>query len=247
MSCLSCHRPSERGNAVIYILLTVALFAALAYVFMRGGQQGQGNMTSQRARIGAQEILSYAKMIEKRVDSLRTKGCSESQINFANTVWLKANGTAFHDIGSNANAPVDGSCDVFGTALAAQEVREEYTDLFGYAPAGGDEAAGSMLIKAMKFPQVGDANAFDIYLYIPWISDMVCMEMNNILNIPNTATTAPTHSGADTGFIYHGAMSGTSDFIDDSGDLTGKTAFCSRGVTGTGDTINRYFQVLIIR
>lgn len=77
-------RSSERGNAVIFILLAVALFAGLAYTIMRGAKSGQGNLTAGQTKLAAQKILNYAGLVEKTVNKLRTRGCSENDLSFEN-------------------------------------------------------------------------------------------------------------------------------------------------------------------
>ena len=58
------NKNSQAGNAIIYILIAIALFAALAYVFMRGARTGQGNLTMNQAKLGAQEIVAKANAFE---------------------------------------------------------------------------------------------------------------------------------------------------------------------------------------
>lgn len=103
------------GNAVIFILLAVALFGALAYTFMRGAKTGQGNLSAGQAKLKAQELATFLDNVEKGINKLRQRGCSQSDISFAYTGSLS--GDSFLD-GQNqpATAPVDHSCDVFNAA-----------------------------------------------------------------------------------------------------------------------------------
>ncbi len=100
---------SETGSAIILILMAIAMFAALSYVVFRDSRSGISSLTAEQARIAAQEVLSYADGIKKTVQTLRLRGCSDTQINL-----YSANGAA--GVGDNAGAPADDSCDVFSVA-----------------------------------------------------------------------------------------------------------------------------------
>jgi hypothetical protein len=109
------HRSSERGNAVVFILIAIALFAALAYTFMRSGQQGQGNLTAADAKFKAQQLANFLDNVEKGTNKLRQRGCSQSDISFEYPGSMS--GDTFLD-GQNhpTTAPTDHSCDVFNAA-----------------------------------------------------------------------------------------------------------------------------------
>ncbi len=109
---MSPSREHQGGNAVLLILIGVALFAALAYTFMKGSKQGQGNMSTQQAKIVAQNIRSYAMDIEQGINKLVRRGCSQDQLSFAGSVNRTG---AFYN---NTWAPSDKSCHVFDPAGA---------------------------------------------------------------------------------------------------------------------------------
>ena len=104
-------RSSERGNAVIFILLAVALFAGLAYTFMRGAKSGQGNLTAGQAKLAAQDIINYSLTLERGVDKLMQRGCSQDELSFEN-----AQKTGFY--WENSTAPADKSCHIYDAAGA---------------------------------------------------------------------------------------------------------------------------------
>ncbi len=103
-------RQSESGNAVIFILVTIALFAALAYTFMRSGQTGQSNLTAGQAKLAAQEMIDYAQSLERGTQKLLSRRCAETELEYDITVMP--------DCGANADSPSDGSCSLAGTAGA---------------------------------------------------------------------------------------------------------------------------------
>ncbi len=71
-----------------YIFLGVALFGALAFAITRGVRTQTTNaLTTQQSRLAAADILNYAQKIERAVQQVRLKGCSESDISFAHDNW----------------------------------------------------------------------------------------------------------------------------------------------------------------
>lgn len=171
-----CHH-HQSGNAVLLILLGVALFAALAYTFMRGSQQGQGNMSAQQAKIAAQEIRNSALNIDRAINKLVSRGCSQDQLSLSGTT----NRTTTHYI--NTWAPSDGSCNVFGSN------------------GGGVSDASLSTGKGQSSWEFGQNEAFEIkpgqWAYgimalLPNISDQVCQAINN--QTQNGWTNIPTYN-----------------------------------------------------
>ena len=99
------HNPRS-GNVVIFVLIAVMLFAALAYTFMRGSREGTGNLSAQQAKIQSSEMINYAQSVERAIDKLRSKGCSETQLSFDYDIPAT---TGYE----NPNSPGDYSCHIF--------------------------------------------------------------------------------------------------------------------------------------
>lgn len=110
-------RAGERGNAVIFILIAVALFAALAYTFTRSARTGQGNMTAGQAKLKAQELATFMQNVGQGVEKLRQRGCSINDISFAYPGSISGM-SWMDDPGNPITAPADESCHVFRPAGA---------------------------------------------------------------------------------------------------------------------------------
>lgn len=95
---------NESGNIFFYILLAIALFAALSAVVSRGNRGTTSTLTDQQAKLAAQEIIEYGQAVSNAVQKLRLRGCTDTQISFENGV---VSGYI------NPNAPNDNSCHVF--------------------------------------------------------------------------------------------------------------------------------------
>lgn len=75
---------SERGNAFLYILVAVVLFGALIFALSRGEQQNGGlaELDSGRAKVSANEILSYAATAANNITQMESGGLTPDRIDF---------------------------------------------------------------------------------------------------------------------------------------------------------------------
>lgn len=95
---------AERGNALIIILVAIALFAALSYALSKGQRAGVGQVNKEQQALTVSEILDYGQTMRRVIQELRISGCDDTEISFENTT---VSGYA------NTNAPADESCHVF--------------------------------------------------------------------------------------------------------------------------------------
>ena len=238
-------RHTQSGNAFIYVLVAIALFAALAYTFTRSAQQGgSGNISKQEAAIAASEILSYARTIESAVNRVRVKNrCSENEISF------EYNGNQV-----NADAPGTKKCHIFEanggnapwetpqtTWLDSSKSANPLYGSYSYVGAGGVDEVGS--------------SASDLIFFAPVLDRQVCLSLNKSLNIPNPSDDAPVDdNGIQTETAFTGSYvdaPATSATINDSGSstaLAGKNAACIEESTGcNGGSCYNFYYVLLAR
>ena len=74
----------QSGNVIYYVLIAVALLAALSYVVAQSGRGGFSSITKDRAGLIASEILDYSNMIETAMGQLRLRGCGLEEVSFEN-------------------------------------------------------------------------------------------------------------------------------------------------------------------
>lgn len=95
----------ESGNVLVYILLAIVLIAALSYTVSQTGRNGSVSSVSDgQASTMATEILTYANHVKTAAAKLKLRGCTDTQLNFDNSVVAGY---------TNAGAPADQSCDLF--------------------------------------------------------------------------------------------------------------------------------------
>ncbi len=158
---------NQNGNIFIVIMLGIFLFGALMYAFSRGASQGTGNLTKQQAKIAAQEILNYARLVEGAVDRVRRNGCSESEISFDNAVV-----TGY----SNPNSPVDLSCHIF---------EDEGGKVSYISPPSNTTSLDWFFDSGVYVGGIGEETALsgaDLIILLPDISKTICENINSILD-----------------------------------------------------------------
>lgn len=73
----------ERGNATIYILIVVALFAALSFILLRQTNTSESNkISSQRMDILVNQVVSYPYQVKQSVDMMIMSGSETSDLDF---------------------------------------------------------------------------------------------------------------------------------------------------------------------
>jgi hypothetical protein len=235
---------SEEGNVVILILIAVFLFGALAFSFSNNARNGSTNISKQQAKIAAQEILNYARLIEGAVNRVRRNSCSENEITFENALLSGY---------SNTNAPPDKSCHVFdmsgGKLTYSPPNKTHWLD--------SEEAAffgfGDYIINAKNgIKDIGNDGVSDLVLFLSYIKKSVCLEINNSISIQNPSNDPPQ----DIDIITHNKFIG--DFapapiskIDDTltaSSLAGKSSGCVHETIGcSASDCYHFYHALLAR
>jgi len=221
-------KSSENGNAFIFILIAIALFGALAFTFTRGAKQGTGNISKQQAKVAAQEIINYARLLEGAVDRVRRNGCSESQLNFENAVVAGY---------SNTSAPTDGSCDIFETTGGRA--------IWATPPTNSSDDTSYLITGGNTVPNVGNNASPDLVLLLNSVDRNVCIELNNYLGVDNPGDAPPQDSdGIDT-TLFTGSFAATEE-ITTSAVLDDVSVACITDTSPDPDT-DHFYSVLLAR
>ncbi|MEM9470109.1 MAG: hypothetical protein AAF988_08090, partial [Pseudomonadota bacterium] len=189
---------TQSGNVFILILAGIILFAALGFTFTRSVNKGTGNLSKQQAKIAAQEILNYARLVENAVDRVRRNGCSESEISFENNIESGY---------ENTSAPIDNSCHIFndnGGKITYETPPESFSDsnyLTNTHPAGWIATGKPIFFNGTCVNGLGnncvgggatqDMFASELILYYFYIDEEICIALNNILNQENAPDGTP--------------------------------------------------------
>lgn len=240
-------RRHQAGSAFLIIMLAIAMFAALSYAVFRGSRQSMSSLTREQVTLAAQEIIGYGDAVQKAVQTLRLRGCTEEQLSFIFTGGnsFQVDGTEYDY--SNPSATPDDSCEVFspnGGRILPRKLKS------GFIPSTGLPhnwmAPDSFIVTTTRVHGVGTENGSDLVMWVGRLQPEVCMKINDMLGVPNQSNLPPVDMFDCDGDIFHGTYSTCTNPIGDGTPvITGKSAFCS-GYNASGQLYN-YFVVLLAR
>ena len=77
------NRAEERGNALIYVLIAIVLFAALSFTMSRQTDTSEaGTMSEDRAELYASQLISYTSQAKSVVDQMLFTGAEINDLDF---------------------------------------------------------------------------------------------------------------------------------------------------------------------
>lgn len=216
-------RGSEQGNVFFYILIAIALFAALSYAVSRNNSGSTNIFTDEQAKLAAQEIIEYGNTVANAVQKLRLRGCSDTEISFQNNI-----------VGGYINtppSPADNSCHVFETN--GGNINFNLSNDAAYI------FSGSQLIS-----NAGDGAIGDLAIYLRDVPNDVCSRINQSLNITSN-NVIPTDDGTQATTLFTGNNYATGAAPnDDDPIIENHLTAC---VYATAEDENIFYQVLIAR
>lgn len=72
----------QRGNALVYVLIGVALFAALSYTFSRSTSTGSTSLTNEQITLYANQLINQSQQMEQVVQQMLMTGSTIDDIDF---------------------------------------------------------------------------------------------------------------------------------------------------------------------
>jgi len=217
---------SENGNVLWFILIAVALLAALTMILSRSGStvDQSGDVEQQRVKIS--QMLRYAKSLEAGVQNMRLRGVSENDISF----WHDSNGDNTEDNTDtyfNANCTTT-DCHIFDAGGAG---------LTYSTPPTGLSAATDWIFNGTNDVLNIGTTAPDLVLILPQIRTAMCAQINRMLSASYGGTESDVDFTAFTGTFT------ATESIDLAAD---QEAGCI-DYDNTGTTEPFFYQVLIKR
>ncbi len=232
-------RTAERGNAFLFILVGVALFAALSYTVARGFQSGTTHTISERQiTLIASDLMQYAQKVERAVNRVRRRDHSEVDISFAD----------YSASYNNANCAVD-TCRVFypgGGDISVSTLPEGATWVdTGWEFHNGHEIEG-------VGNTCGDETCTELMMTVHFTSEALCEHINEELGVGLVSGSVPSVSD-----ITSSLHTGTFAYVNTVGDIPasatieGKTSACVAETTGcdgaVGSSCYAFYHVLLAR
>ena len=233
----------ESGNVLVYILIGVALLAALSYAVAHSNRGNVQKVGEERAGIVASEIIEYGEIIGNAVIQLRLREVSDTQISFENEEV------------SNYENPncLEDECKVFaldGGGVAYSAPKEDWLD---------DTYSDQPRYKELYFNgsamalDKGSDDKDDLIMFIPYLKKSICKEINDHLGISVEYDETPSETSGpfETSAKFTGSYNDVPDFYVSGENTTGQSEIFSYYNAGcTKDSSGgayHFFKVLISR
>ncbi len=244
----------QAGNAMLFVLIGIVLFAALTYMYSKTGRSA-GKLSLEEAQLNAQQILSYAEKINGAVQMISLQNnCLATQISFENTT---VGGYA------NAGSPANKSCRVFDlagggmlyipppsavldTAAAAAAVTGGFAagNLVGQYFFTGKLCVDGLGTGELATCESDSADNEELLLVFPWINGDVCAAINRILG--NTATMLIDDGASFDNTKFTGAFADGAA-LGKVGSTTYHTGCYQSGVADTPGAGDHFYYTLLAR
>ena len=218
-------KKNQNGNALFFILIAIFLLGALTVLLNRGSQQTEETGASERVSVEVSKLIRYTSSIATAVQRMRSQGVSESDISFANDIYVDCVGTPVQDVGHNANCTKP-ECEIFdvrGGGLKPLPVPDSLYDPI----ACGSYPRGMMTTNVKIVEDIG-TTASDLVLEIFEVSREACIIINKISGIENPGG-EPPEDAEGVYCIFNGDYGcATSTLGDDAPEVAGKKNFCTK-------------------
>lgn len=233
------NRQHERGNALIYILIAVGLLVALSLAVASSTRGNVEQLTAERGRLYATEILEYANIMANAVGQIRLRGMGLGDLCFDDPNW----GVNDYD---HAGC-TDDSNKIFhpgGAGLTWSEAPSEAMDVIG-SPDNLWHIYGDNEVDNVG-STCGAADCADLILVVDELHLVVCQQLNDLLGVTDADTAPPT----DTTFgetRYVGTFGYSATIGDEAGGeaINGKTAGCFQKTNAPAEYV--FYKVLVAR
>jgi|GEM_PF-1214940 len=239
-----------KGNALVIILVMIALIAALTAVAMKSSSRSSGNMDTESARVQAEKLMRQAISFESAVNRVMGGNqCSENSVNFVNTVTTR--------VYTNANAPSTKACDVFDLAGAGLTYTNPNPSIFDSSQSGRSDYGQWVFTGTHCVLKIGsDENdacinsEIALIAIVPHISLPVCLQINSLNNITNLGGSPPEESYDESASAFTGSFTAITDPELGEGlasPLIKHTTGCLKNTSGSWADSYVFYHVLLAR
>ncbi len=236
------NKDNQNGNILWFILITIALFGALATMISRNSSSVNQSGNIEKARIAAAALLRHSKSIEHAVQKMILNGISESDLDFT---AISAN----HD---NPNCST-GKCEVFNVAGGGITYKSP-AKIINNPSYNGNWLVSSQNLVYQQGCDALSSSCTELLLLAADIPKSVCLQVNAILKITNPNNDAPQQQEIldDEEFagIYSSTVNskfiGGTDITNESPELNGKSAGCLFEF-GSGQGKYYFYHVILAR
>lgn len=233
---------SEHGNVLVYILIAVALFAALGFAVSNMMRSGGSSIGAEKQGVSASEVLSFSKSMRDGVQLMHiSNGCSDVQISLERSPF---DGSDTNYV--NASSPADFSCHVFhpdGGGVSYQLMSSNINGGADWIFTGANDG------KDIGSECVTDDCA-DLIAILPGVPVELCRAINKQLGIANSNNYLTQEDNSFEEDFFQGSYTYEAQLSDDSGlnALEGRYQGCFEGQDSPQSAgVYYFYQVLLAR
>ena len=251
------HKPTERGSIFFFILIGVALFAALSYAVtqaMRIGtdSKGQAMGTAERDSTHVSDLMQFSEALKMRVFEMTTlNSVPDSKLDFRNDVYVLPSG---NDFSANNNSTCGGAndCSVFSPYSSNGLVPMIFPDASNVAQqtAANVPKNGHGRVAEIGISGVG-TSAPDLVFIIQGIRPGICNMYNSRQGITtdydDTTTLASIGEGSNSKPDNFTGFTTGNSFGYGATIFEGKKSFCAPAIDDGQPNRLAIWQVLKIR
>ncbi len=236
---------SQSGSVLMYILMAVALFAALSFSVANIMRSGGGDPNREAMNLQSTDVLQYGDGLKRAVQGMRIRSVADNQISFENP---QVTGYSPHASCST------NSCRVFhptGGGIAYMPPPHNWLDITSSA----EPLYGQWFFPAgVCVENVGTGGATcssdtedneDLVAILPWVNRQLCIQLNERLGILNPGGEPPVATGA----AWPGSNTKFTGTYTESEIIArgGAAAGCLRGNGTPPNNSFFYYKVLLAR
>lgn len=230
------NRGENRGSALFMILMAVALFAALAFTFSRGLQQGSESLSDRQAELAASDILGFASKTERALSKMLQGQRSETEISFEGLTGAAANAACTTD-----------PCKVFsggGVSPSYPVLRWLDSTQSGQPFYGTWYVTARICVPGIGTSACAGSSGTDLLLILPYIRQNLCEKINLKIGIAAPIPSPSSFGAIDNGGRFDGSFSPGGLTLWDDAAISDRSSGC---VADTGSNTHHFYQVLISR
>lgn len=249
---------NEKGSVFIYLLIGIALFAALSYAISQSirlsSDSGGGVFgDSEKNTATVLDIQQFLEAVKMRVFQItNSNGVSENMVDFQNDVYLFANDTT-NTANINANC-VTNDCHVFSPygsegliPFIFQSAADTTPQSTATLPKNGHGQVGQIIIDGVGTP--APELIFVIYGVKPTICNLYNQRQGVTTNydLATTLTSIGETSPTSAPAAFTGAFNTANSFGAGATIFAGKKSFCAPAYADAEDSRLAIWHVLKIR
>ncbi len=231
-------RKLESGSALFYVLIAVALLGTLSYAVTNSGRGNIQQLTQDKARLVAAELIEYSNVLGSAVAQLKLRGVSDTELCFDDPQWAIDYDHAGCTDDLNKVFHVSGAGAIWAEPNSeGMDAAATPDNLWHFYNDNEIEEVGTTC---------GTANCSDLIMVVDELSQTVCIELNELLGVVNPAAVPPTDTGLGE-TLYKGAYAHNNVIGDEAGgtEITGKTAGCFQKTGAPAAYV--FYKVLVAR